>query len=100
MFFFMAQITQNLLFSAMPVLKRLKISVSEGHLFKKNFCLESFRYVTTLPKKIFLGAPVKCVFLYGSNNTDYVVLGFAEIEGHRLITTTGMPVLKRSKITV
>ena len=81
----MAQITQNLLFSGMPVLKRLKISVWEGHLFKKIFCYESFRYVSTLPKKVFLGASVKCVFLYGLNNTDYVVLG--------------IPVSQRLKVT-
>ena len=52
---------------------------------KKIFCYESFRYVSTLPKKVFLGAPVKCVFLYGSNNTDYVVLG--------------IPVSQRLKVT-
>ena len=43
-------------------------------------------YVSTLRKKVFSGAPVKCVFLYGSKNSDSVV-GFAEIKDHSLRRT-------------
>ena len=49
-----------------------------------------FRYVSTLRKKVFLVAPVKCVFLYSSNNSDYVVLENVALEGiknHSLTTT-------------
>ena len=40
---------------------------------KKKKCYGGFRYVSTLLKKVFSGAPVKCVFLCGSNNSDSVV---------------------------
>ena len=40
---------------------------------KKKQCYGGFRYVSTLLKKVFSGAPVKCVFLCGSNNSDSVV---------------------------
>ena len=84
-FFFMAQITQILLFSGRSILEDSKITVWERHLFKKSFCYGSFRNVPTLCKEVFSGAPVKCVFLYGSNNSDSVAFGnagFAEIKGH------------------
>ena len=57
---------------------------------KKKNCYGSFVYVSTLRKKVFLGAPVKCVFLYGSKNSDSVVfknVGFAEIKDHSLRRT-------------
>ena len=43
----------------------------------------------TLRKKVFSGAPVKCIFLYGSNNSDFVVFSnadFAETKDHSLST--------------
>ena len=82
----MVQITQTLLFSGMPLLERSKITVWKRHLFHKKIC-----YVSTLCKKVFSGAPVKCAFLYESNNLNSVVFendGFAEIKDHSLRTTT------------
>ena len=46
--------------------------------------------MSTLRKKVFSGAPVKCFCLYGSNNLDSVVFGnvaFGEIKDHSLRTT-------------
>ena len=46
--------------------------------------------MSILRKKVFSGAPVKCVFLYESNNSESVVLendGFAEIKDHSLSIT-------------
>ena len=57
--------------------------------FQKKFCYGSFRHVTTLRKKVFSGAPVKCFFLYGWNNPNSVVFknsGFGEIKDHSLCT--------------
>ena len=74
----------------MPVLQKSKITVWERHLFKKKFCFGSFRNVSTLRKEVFSGAPVKRVFLYGSNNSDSVAFGnacFAEIKDGTLRTT-------------
>ena len=51
--------------------------------FQKKFGYGSFRYVFTIRKKVFSGEPVKCVFLYGSNNWDYFAFmgaRFAEIK--------------------
>ena len=45
--------------------------------------------MSILRKKVFLGAPVKCFSLYGSNNSDSVVfrnVGFTEIKDHSLST--------------
>ena len=45
--------------------------------------------MSTLPKEVFSGAPVKCIFIYESNNSDSVVFendGFAEIKDHSLST--------------
>ena len=50
-FLFMAQITQILLFSEMPIWERSKITVWEWQLFKNKICYGSFRYVSTLCKK-------------------------------------------------
>ena len=63
----------------------------EGHRhratsFQKKKFYGSFGFVSILRKKVFLGAPVKCFSLYGSNNSDSVAFG--------------KPVLQRSKITV
>ena len=47
-------------------------------------------YVSNLCKKVFSGALVKFVFLYGSNNSDSFVfrnVGFGEIKDHSLRTT-------------
>ena len=58
--------------------------------FQKKLCYESFRYVSTLRKKVFSGAPVKCFSHCGSNNSDSVIFGnvdFAEIKDHSLRTT-------------
>ena len=78
-----------LLFSWMPFLERSKITVWEQHFFKKNLCYGSFGFVSTLRKNAFLGPPVKCVFLYGSNNSDSFASGnadFTEIKDHTLST--------------
>ena len=53
--------------------------------FQKKNCYGTFRHVSTLRKKLFLGALVNCVFLYGSNNSDSVVFGnasFGMIKDH------------------
>ena len=84
-FFWMNQITQILLFSRMTVLLRSKSTVWEGNLFKKNW-YGSFGFVSTLCKKLFPEALIKCFSLYGSNNSDFIVFR--------------MLVLQRSKITV
>ena len=58
--------------------------------FQKCFCYGRFRYMSTLLKKVFSVAPVKCFFLQGSNNSDCVVfgnVGFGEIKDHSLTTT-------------
>ena len=83
----MAEITEILLFSGMPLLERSKTTVWERHLFKKKKKYYGrFEFVSTLRKNVFWGAAVKCVFLYGSNNSDFLF--------------SGMPLLERSKITV
>ena len=77
------------MFSRILVLERSKITVWERHLFKKN-CYVSFKFVFNLRKKVFSGGPVKCVFLYRSNNSDSVIFGsaaFGEIKDHSLRKT-------------
>ena len=52
--------------------------------------MESFRYLSTLRKKVFPTAPVKCFFLWGSKNLDSVVFknaGFREIKDDSLRAT-------------
>ena len=54
------------------------------------FGIEILKYVSTLRKKIFLRAPVKCFLLWGSKNSDSVVLenaGFGKIKDRTLRTT-------------
>ena len=89
-FLFVAQITQILLFSVTSILQRSKITVWERHLFKKKLCYGSFRYVSTLRKKVSSKAPMKWFSLYESNNSDSVLLendGFAEIKDYSFRTT-------------
>ena len=89
-FFFMAQITQILLFSGMSVLERSKITVPERELFKYIFCYEKFRYVFTLRKEVFSEAPLKFFFLYCLNNSDSVISvnsGIPELKDQSLRTT-------------
>ena len=74
--FFMARITQILSFLGMQLLERWKITVWE-YLFKKIICYESFEFVSPLTQKVLSGAPVKCVFLCGSNNSDSAIVGNA-----------------------
>ena len=74
----------------MALLERSKITVREQLLFKKKLCYGSFRYVSNLSKKVFSGAPVKCVFLCDSDNSDSVVsvnAAFGEIKDHSLRMT-------------
>ena len=55
---------------------------------EKNFNA-SFGIVSTLCKKVFSRAPVKCFSLYGLNNSDSLVFGnatFGEIKNHSLRT--------------
>ena len=55
---------------------------------------------TLRKKKIFSAAPVKLFFIYGTNNSDSVVVGkarFSEIKDHSLITT---PFQKRFSVKV
>ena len=62
-FFFRADTTQIPLFWRMPVWERPEIAVWERHFFKNFFCYGSFRYVSTLRRKVFSAAPVKHFFL-------------------------------------
>ena len=87
--FFMAQITQILLFSVIRTSKRSRITVWELHLFKIKSCYGSFGFVSILRKKVLSGAPVKWLSLYGSNKSDSVLFGnadFTEIKDQSLST--------------
>ena len=74
------------MFSRMPVLERSKITVWEGHLFKRYFFYGSFRYLSSFCRKVFSGAPVKCFPLYRSKYWDFVAFN--------------SPLSERSKLTV
>ena len=90
LFFFMAQITQILSFSIMPILQRSKITLWEQHLFKNKIINRSFGFVSILCKKVFSEASVKCFSLHGSNNSDSVAFqnaDFGEIKDHSFRTT-------------
>ena len=82
----MTQMTQIQMFSRMPVLERSKITVWEGHLFKRYFFYGSFRYLSSFCRKVFSGAPVKCFPLYRSKYWDFVAFN--------------SPLSERSKLTV
>ena len=61
------------------------MTVWERHLFKKEICYGIFEFVSTFCKKVFSGAPVKCVFLFGSKIADSVIFwnaAFGEIKDH------------------
>ena len=61
----------------------------ENDTFSKKNCYVSLKFVSNLRKKVFSGEPVKCVFLYGWNNSDSVIFGsaaFGEIKDHSLST--------------
>ena len=63
--------------------------------FKKKFINGNFGFVSTLRKKVFSGAPVKCFSLYGSNNSDSVVFenaAFGDIKDRSLRT---IPIQKK-----
>ena len=85
-FLFMAEITEILLFSGMPLLERSKRPQFENDTFsKKKKYYGRFVFVSTLRKNVFWGAAVKCVFLYGSNNSDFFIFGnaaFGKIKDH------------------
>ena len=56
----------------------------------KKICYGSLEFVSALRKKVFSGAPVQCVSLYGSNNSDSVIFGndaSGEIKDHSLRMT-------------
>ena len=62
--------------------------------FQKKIYYGSSDFKSTLPKKVFLGALVNCVFLYGSNNSDSVIFGnaaFGDIKDYSLRTTPFQP---------
>ena len=69
---------------------RDQISQFENDTFPKKIINGRFGFVSTLLKKVFSGAPVKCFSLYGSNNSDSAVfeyVAFGEIKYHNLRTT-------------
>ena len=64
-----------------PNLERSRVTVWEQN--------KSFVFKSTLRKKVFSGAPVKCFSPYGSNNSDSVVfldVASGEIKDHSLRT--------------
>ena len=63
--------------------------------FLRKFIYGSFGCMSTLHKKVFLGAPVKCFSFYDSNKSDSFVFKnatFREIKDYSLRTT---PFLKK-----
>ena len=75
----------------MQVFERSKITVWKRHIFQKENCCWSFRYVSTICRKVFSGAPVKCSFVFSWNNSDSFVFRnapFGEIKDHILKKTT------------
>ena len=70
---------------------RKQISQFENDTSLKKICYGTFRYLSTLRKKVLSGALVNCFFLYDSNNSDSAVFGnggFAEIKDHSFRTTS------------
>ena len=72
MFFFMAQITHIVLSLGMP-LGKIKDHSLKVAAFERKIIYESFGFVSALRKKVFSGAQVKCVFLYGSNTLRVLI---------------------------
>ena len=66
------------------------MTVWERHLFKKNF-YGNFEFVPTFSKMVFSRASIKCFSLYGSNNSDFVVIensAYGDIKDHSSKTKT------------
>ena len=65
----------------------MKIIVWKISLSSNKSCCWSFRYVSSLGKKIFFRAPMKCFSLYGSNYSDshpFKNVAFGDIQDHSL----------------
>ena len=63
-------------------LGKIKDHTFENITFSKKNSFATFRHVFNIRKKVFLGAPVRCLF-YGSNNSDSVVFsnsGFGKMK--------------------
>ena len=74
----------------MQVFERSKIIVWKRHIFQKENCYWSFRYVSTICRKVVSEAPVKCSFVFSWNNPDSFVFrntAFGEIKDHILKKT-------------
>ena len=74
----------------MQVFERSKITVWKRHIFQKENCYWSFRYVSTICRKVVSEAPVKCSFVFSWNNSDSFVFrntAFGEIKDHILKKT-------------
>ena len=87
-FFFMAQITQVLLVQEWQFGINQRSQFEKDTFSNKNLSMEVLGLC--LRKKVFSGAPVKWIFLYGLNNSDSVVFGnaaFGEIKDHSVRTT-------------
>ena len=78
-------LTQILLFPEMLVSERSNVTVWERHLFKNNFCYGSFRYVSSLRKKLFSGASVKCFFSMAQITQILLFLGMLVLERSKAI---------------
>ena len=66
-------------------------------LFKKQMCYGRFSFASTLRKKVISWAPVKCVFLHGSNNSDSVFLVMSILQWSK-ITVWERPLFKKQII--
>ena len=83
------QITHILLFFGNVTLGQIKGQTLTTTHFQQFFCYGSFRYLSTLRKKVFSATPVKLFFLSNSNNSDSVVFrntSFGGIKDHSLTT--------------
>ena len=66
-------------------------------LFQKQMCYGRFSFASTLRKKVISWAPVKCVFLHGSNNSDSVFLVMSILQWSK-ITVWERPLFKKQII--
>ena len=85
--FFRAQIFRFSCFQECRIGRDQRSKVNNYTFSKKDFCYGSCKYVSTLRKKIFSVAEVKCFRLQGSNYSDFFVFGNAslgKIKGHSL----------------